>query len=262
MAGTETQRPTPPHLLVLTPTKDRPEALQLLSLWLENQTYQDFEWVVVTDGKVNSPNNHRDWFRRPYRILERTPGPEKQSLNLNLLHALKSPLLKDRPIAIMEDDDWYHPDYLKVMAAFHAGNPDKLVGVRPALYHNLKTRTWKNCGNNAHASLAQTLVPPTRHGALREAALDCSGPKHREQWSKDGGKPFLDIRLWKIVGGSLIDNFSIEGIQGRPLQVGIKAMPGTPGLGMGHRMAEGNDPELSTLKRWLGRDFRRYEPYL
>lgn len=239
---------------VLTPTKDRPEALALLSRWLLRQTRQDFEWWIVCDGEKTP--KFPEWGDR-LNVLKREPAPkDTHSLNANIVHALDN-MPQNLPVAICEDDDYYAPRYLQVM--MDQIKMFAIAGLAPAFYYNLRTRTYKDCGNQHHSSLATTILTPHALPFLREAATSPpDSPKQREHWSKWGEVPFLDIRLWKRVGGRI--QRVLE--DGKPLQVGVKGMPGTTGIGIGHRMDKRNDPDLEIFKQWLGDDWTVYKEYI
>ena len=164
---------------LLTPTRNRPEAFDLLQQWIEAQTHSErYQWIVVNDGQ--EPYS----YRMNQEVLIRTPAEsEGPSPHQNLLHAV--PSIRGDKILIVEDDDYYHPDYLKVMAALL--DDYALVGEGRAVYYNVRTRRYLLWSNLTHASLAQT--------GFRAEALPVLIEGCRQ------GSAFVDIHLWKSSGG-------------------------------------------------------------
>ena len=139
-------------------------------------------------------------------------------------------------LVIIEDDDWYAPDWLTTVAAElqHA----ELVGEHRARYYNVQQRRGRQLVNTGHASLCSTAM---RGSALLDFADACrSRPK------------FIDLELWRrprdrrLFGGHRV--------------VGIKGLPGRGGIGMGHDAGfKGEaDPTGALLRDWIGCDEEAY----
>jgi hypothetical protein len=63
---------------------------------------------------------------------------------------------------------------------------------------------------------------------------------------------FIDLELWKGGKGRLFDT---------QMTVGIKGLPGRPGIGAGHRMKGIRDPKLVVLKKRIGADSAAFAMY-
>lgn len=214
---------------VLTPTGGRPEGLALLEGFLNRQTFRDFEWIVVDDADptYQPQGPHVCYYRPPPR-----PGENTQARNMAVALELAC---CDR-VAIMEDDDWYHPEYL---ARINAWLDDAdLVGESGSRYYNVRTRTYRLNGNNKHASLCSTACKGAARERLREIVT--TSPK------------FIDIELWRSDLRKRL--YPFEG-----LSIGMKGLPGRGGIGIGHQRMKDTDPDGRVLRGWIGADAELYE---
>lgn len=102
-------------------------------------------------------------------------------------------------IAFVENDDWYHPNYLEVMAVewINRGKPD-IIGTNYTIYYHLKLRKWCKWEHFSRASSMNTLIKPDMHFA----------------WPPDN-EPFTDIWLWNHLKG-------ITFTPGRHISMGMK----------------------------------------
>lgn len=202
---------------------------------MSRQTYGgDVEWLVINDG---DPYTCRCGQNQVMRIPQCGGG---HSLCENLLEGLARATAKK--VLVVEDDDWYAVDYVARMVA--ALEEAELVGAMPENYFNVRSRRWCRIHSNWHASLAATGLRGPAIEALREVA--------------SRGKPLMDKALWRQWGGSRPTGALLNEV----LHVGIKGMPGTAGIGMGHRDSMGRpDPGLEVLKDWIGKDVECYEPF-
>ncbi len=222
-------------LTIVTPTRQRPEAFALLERWVAAQDYDHpFQWLVCNDGPPYDTTQGQHALRR------RPRAGELHSLCSNLLHAL--PHVRGDRLLILEDDDYYAPGYLRTMDAALERAP--LVGNAPARYYNVRERRWQVLRNRDRASLAQT--------GLRREAFDCLAEVCRR------GRPMIDRRLWRAWEGPRLV------VREEGLHVGIKGMPGTVGIGKGHRATMGHGDEgLEVFGRWglpgVYRDYARAE---
>jgi hypothetical protein len=72
---------------------------------------------------------------------------------------------------------------------------------------------------------------------------------------------FIDYRLWAGCGAANSELIAVDRV------VGIKGLPGRPGIGVGHRPDERPgqwtaDPELTVLREWIGEDVELYREFL
>lgn len=218
-------------ITIITPTGGRPQAFALLARWVARQTYRgSIQWLCVDDVSPAMPCPPGVQVIYPTPLWE--PGQNTQARNL--LAAL--PHVRHDRIAILEDDDWISPSYLETLAARLEQAP--LVGEQRARYYNVGTREYHIYSNLKHSSLGQT--------GFRREMLPAF-----EEILKAGAK-FLDIELFRRHRGAL---FPPSGIH-----VGMKGMPGRPGIGTGHRPHAGwaNDKDLVTLDLWIGEDAEQY----
>ena len=191
-------------------TPGRSVAFDLCRKYVERQTLQPHQWIIMDDAD--------------------TPMPTK------VLQALSQ--VTGDAIAFIEDDDWEAPDYLEwVEDSLNRGYD--IVGEGEAIYYHVARRWWSNCRNVRHASLCQTAIRTTMLEKLvnvitawdnpffdcrlwrcdankflhlpRESLRRCIGikgmpgtpgysPEHRQK-DPDGSNldPSL-LKLWKLIG--------------------------------------------------------------
>ena len=224
-------------LTLLTMTGERQEAFELCQRWMQRQTYSGVvRWVIVDDGREPSPVtiDRSNWLIhvvRPEPLW--APGQNTQARNilagLNVIGA-------DASVVVIEDDDWYAPDWLETVSV--ALGKAELVGETCARYYNVAQRKAKTHDNHTHASLCSTAL---RGGALNTLRSVCRP-----------GIQFIDVLLWQAHSDKHL--FSGDGV------VGIKGLPGRPGIGVGHdRKFNGKpDPHLKVLRSWIGEDIGAY----
>jgi glycosyltransferase involved in cell wall biosynthesis len=104
----------PPLVSVIVPTKNRPEMLGNALTSILNQTFPDFEIIVINDGgedvgplidSLNKRNNIR-------HIRHETPRDRSAARNSGLKAA------RGKYIAYLDDDDRYYPDHLRILVNF------------------------------------------------------------------------------------------------------------------------------------------------
>ncbi|GAH51904.1 unnamed protein product, partial [marine sediment metagenome] len=190
-------------LTLITPTGDRPLAFALCQNWIRKQTLQPDQWIVVDDGKVPLKSYV------PMQYVRREPQPDdpKHTLILNLKTAM--PLIKGDKIMIIEDDEYYAPEYIEEMALRLSQH--EVVGIGKSKYYHLPLGSYFRIGNMTHASLAQT--------AFRSSFL----PEFKELLRKSN--VYLDFNIWKKAneGGC---GFIFVDSDKNPLYLGIKSLPG------------------------------------
>ncbi|HGM6772870.1 TPA: glycosyltransferase family A protein [Stenotrophomonas maltophilia] len=224
-------------LTLLTATGARPAAWALCERWMARQDYAGpVRWIIVDDGPDPQPVTFR---REGWQLVLVRPSPHwapgQNTQARNLLKGLTAVGPEDR-LVIIEDDDWYAPDWLTTIAA--ELERAELVGEHRARYYNVEQRRGRQLANTGHASLCSTAM---RGSALRDFADACrSRPK------------FIDLELWRrprarrLFGGHRV--------------VGIKGLPGRGGIGMGHDPDFKGDADASgdLLRQWVGADAEVY----
>lgn len=222
------------RVTAITPTGDRPLALSLLRRWVEKQTRQPDQWIIVDDGREPIKlTDVPDWAALVRR--EPVPGDPPHTLSVNLAAAI--PHITGERILILEDDEYYAPRYIEEMTARLATHD--VVGICKNKYYHVGTGGYCMHPNLGHASLAQTGVRSSFLPELRELVAELS-------------RDFLDIRIWKRVERTGRGNLFLDGAD--PLYLGIKGLPGRPGIGVGHvgqRYALFDGPGRDQLRKWI-----------
>lgn len=215
-------------ITAITPTGGRPEALGLCDQYMQRQTCQDFRWVVLDDcdPQAYTPTRADKIIRPDWRWATGDNTQHKAMLEL-----LKEP----GPVVIIEDDDWYHPDWIRT--CIEQLEHHELFGERHTLYYHVANRTWKRMNNAHHASLCATAC----RGSAKDILIAVC----------HAGARMIDHQLWRSHQGHLVDTDQV---------IGIKGLPGRPGIGVGHKMNNGKpDQDLGKLRGWIGNDVTAYE---
>lgn len=219
-------------ITVITPTGGRPEGMVLADRWMQEQTYQNFRWLVLDDCDPQT--------KAPERADKIIRPSWRWQTGDNTQHASMLALLDEAgdKVVVVEDDDYYCPEYLELMA--DALTRHDLVGECNALYYHVGQRRWKDMHNASHASLCSTAVK----GAGKQALIEMCRAGHR----------MIDLSLWRSRPGKLFNS---------RFSVGIKGLPGRGGIGVGHRMTGGiADPALVKLTATIGPvHAKAYEKY-
>lgn len=152
-------------------------------------------------------------------------------------------------VLVMEDDDWYSPDYAAFMYQewCERGKP-AMIGLRPTVYYHLGSRRYR------------VLQHPGR------ASLCCMGfgPQILDHMTWPDGERFLDLWLWKRVPGEafLVPAVGYGSHGGKHYHIGIKHGIGMCG-GSGHSDRFNyphDDRDFSLLASWV--DVRSLAFYL
>lgn len=224
----------------ITPTGDRPEQFKLCYAYMKRQTKIPDQWIIVDDGKtpMDMTNYSDPWIK--YVRREPTQFDPKHTLRVNLLEAIKH--IEHDYILIIEDDDWYAPEYIaNTFALFSTGA--ELVGQKGSIYYSIPSKSYKINNNTAHGSLFQTGFTKSVVPMLK---MICETIQ----------TPFVDLNLWRLFRGKT--NLT------RPLKVdsiGIKGLGGRPGQTSSHTlvsMSYAKDPQLEKLIKWIGQDYLNY----
>lgn len=235
-----------PRLVVITPTCDRPEAFAFCERWMARQTRQPDVWIVADGGQTSAPCTRG---QHHLRVAAGEPGPG--NFLANVRRGLLEAMMKTDAdlIAIVEDDDHYRADYLETVE-------DRLrnsmaVGFRLQPYYNVALRrhhTYRNQGS----SLCSTAFRLGAAPLMDEAITYCQQGRQRHAYGLDG-------RFWNFVQDTgMPTNLSDE----TPV-IGIKSLPGTMGLGVGHRPPDfwSDDASGDVLRKWLGDDADFFLPF-
>lgn len=117
-------------ITAITATYQRPEAMALCRKYVERQTRQPDQWLIL-DGP--------------------DPMPKK------ILGAIEGGRIEGDVIIFAEDDDWLRSDWFEWCEGGIRRGYD-IVGEGMAVYYNPRQRWWSECRNVRHAALVQTAV--------------------------------------------------------------------------------------------------------
>jgi hypothetical protein len=227
---------------LITPTGMRPESLKRCAQYVARFDHSfPVQWIVVDDGEKTSIDIVGDVELKDITLSFIRPNHRWQhnanTLALNILEAL--PHIFYGYVAFIEDDDFYSQHYLThLMNSFEQGY--LIIGETPSRYYHVPTKQYRVLENQYHASLCQTAISSKLLTCL-EAVLTASNGK------------FIDVTLWNEAV-----KLKRYGFYSNELVVGMKGLPGRPGIGIGHRPEQGSgwrsDIDQSVLKQWLGPD--------
>lgn len=227
-----------PLLTLITPTGDRQEAFTLCERWMKNQRYQgEIQWIVIDDGHTPTPVTMGQEYIRIQETMK------EHSLCRNLRAAF--PHIRGDNILIIEDDDYYGPDYLSAMVGQLA--KADLVGERGAKYYFIRHQKWYHYLNHTHVSLCRTGMTSRVLPILNQVI---TGTEH----------PSVDIRLWETWQGSTHTWQDPDG-ESR-MCVGIKGVAGRGSIGHRPRSTSSEDPGKMILQRWVGDDWKAWQGLL
>ena len=219
------------NVYALTPTGSRSEGLALLGEYIDAQTYQGrLTWIIVDDC---DPATRIPKVRAGIEVIVMRPEWRwNQGMNTQV-GCLRAGLLEvpeEAVLFIIEDDDIYLPAYMETSLA--AIESAEIVGEIDSRYYNIATEHWSILKGRFHSSLAATAC---RGGALKLLRELCDSNIRK----------MLDFKLWKQFTGSkrLMLSHNV---------VGIKGLPGRPGIGVGHRRNFGTQDSVHQLKKWAG----------
>lgn len=227
-------------ITLITPTGGRPDAFKLCERWMSRQKVGIDQWLVVDDTFPHYPDSKTELTMEQQKIL--APLPWKKGINTQRYNlGAMLPYITGDFVFVIEDDDYYSPDYLNIMSKM-LGYLD-VVGECDAKYFHVGLPAWKEMKNFGHACLCQT--------AFRRDSLELF------EKAVHSGEYYIDIKLWDLVKESRI-KMCLFG--GAPYSVGIKGMPGKFGLGVGHRpQGFTMDVEFRQLRSWIGDDYKVYK---
>lgn len=205
---------------------------QLACRWIvvgEDHTKYDFETAKAIEGVS------LEIIKRKRKRIESLP-----SICLNWQVALKN-FDPSETVVVMEDDDFYSPEYLRSMWAMSLSAP--LFGFNSDIYYNIRSRRWMKMRNISHCSLAMTGFGASVLPLLSEILNEPS--------------PFIDLSLWDRWGGG---KTIVEQDQKKPMHIGLKGCPGVSGCGSFHsnEVLPCSDPSGKRLIDWLGQSAKEY----
>ena len=229
---------------IITPTGGRPLAFSLCEQYLRRQTYAGrLQWIIVDDCIPSIPEIKS---RPGWEISVINPSPSWSPSDNTLARNLRAALQEAHydTVLIMEDDDWYAPEYIyEVFKRIHQDPAFLIVGCQESRYYHITSGKYRVFSHMQTSSLCHTGL---RYEAVNQLYNACAEEAiHIDRYFWDRFKRFH------------------KGFLTRPLCVGIKGLPGRPGLGMGHypEDTEGwqvDDSDQSVLRSWIGNDAIKY----
>jgi hypothetical protein len=235
-------------LALLTATGGRPNQLKRLNRWMNKQTYKGkVLWIVVDDCEprtandiVTQPNSNWEVVIINSEEIWKL-GMNTQIANLELAIKEMKQHKEVTHFFIIEDDDYYAPNYLSVMMehllVFKVVTGVYTLIVRP------KDHLWR-----------VEMATVDRGGSLFESAFNISMlPLFEEVMSK---KPlFLDVEFWKVVPKKKL----FQVFEQKRISIGIKGYEGRPGVVTAHRSTNNfNEDLLNIINFQLGKDAKYY----
>ena len=230
-----------PGIPLITPTGDRPAAIKRCIFQMERQTLKPDQWIVADDGKKEMQKYFEN-ISFPVTYIKNEYNKSKgKSFLRNLTTALKN--IQYNKILVIEDDDWYHPEYIEVTKQ-RLQNAN-IVGQPNALYYNILTQSYRQKHNTKRASLCETAFDEKLIGYMLKR---CSS----------GKSTFVDAHLWHHSRNK--NNIIFRLFEDRRLVVGMKGFPGRKGIGIGHRPTKSFkfDPNFQFLKKIIGSEDTKY----
>lgn len=217
-------------ITLLTVTGDRQVCIERTWFYIQRNSLKPNQWLIVDDGDKAAELVQTGFIQH---IKRQRIRDKAKSFIGNLREALLH--VKYKKILIIEDDDWYSPDYVQLYS--QRLDNFKLIGESPARYYNVRHRVWRIWGNDNRASFCQTAFTSD----ILPSVYICT---HR-------GTVFVDYRLWEK------DVKSKFTFKDACHCVGIKGMPGRSGIGAGHRpnlKKYHKDPNMQELEKWIGKE--------
>jgi hypothetical protein len=229
-------------ITLITPTGDRPEAFAMCEYWVSRQTpTEEIQWIVIDDGKAETCVTHgQEYVRR-----QPQKSDPKHTLLINIQKAI--PLIKGNKVLIIEDDDYYSPNYIETMSKWLESAD--LVGERGAKYYYLEDRRYYFWSRHQHASFCRT-------GFTNKVIETLSNTLQ----GMDRGDCTLDLNLWENFTGSKF--LQPASGSGQCLCLGIKQMPGRPGGTHTPPRDAQYDTDSMRIQEWLGDDYRFYRRFI
>lgn len=234
-------------IFLVTPTGARKDQFALCAKWMRRQTYsEEVIWVIIDDAYPFTTDLVGEGFKDKWTIVRINPTPlwagqNTQSRNIKAgIDFIKENYKRDQvsAIFIIEDDDFYKPQYLQRMMELK-GTFD-IWGETNTIYYNVNCRRYADNNNRLHASLFQTAFTYDMISVLES----CYENK------------FIDCVLWAVIKNRFL-------FHDGTLAIGMKGMPGRGGIGAGHSKAMSmlNDVNFSYLNSMIGEDHKEYERF-
>jgi hypothetical protein len=215
--------------------------MELCERWMARQTVKADQWLVIDDDRLHPTKctMGQEYHRIPETL-------RWLSLPAKIKYIFDNGLVKGDVLIVVENDDWYAPDYVEKMVA--ALKHADLVGEGRAIYYHVRWRSWWEHGNLGHASLCSTAMTRAVYPFLHKLV------------TKQPDNPFVDCVLWREWKGTK----RILGAEDGRRCIGMKCMPGTTGYVGQHTNRERGikqDPTLEKLFDLIGWEAGAYSQF-
>ena len=215
---------------ILTLTGARPLQLQRAKYYLQRQTRQDFNWIVIDDGIIPfDPGNCTYIGRKP---------DGKNSIQRQFLFSL--PYCTGDYIFIWEDDDWYSPKRIE----------QQLEALKEVDIHGYGQTTYYHVGVGGYRKFTND-----KHSAFFEMAFTRKGFDSVVDLIKKEKRPFLDLAIWRKFRNPSI-KMRVDNTQN--LCLGMKGLPGRPGLAGHNKGNYTKDIDYKFLRETIKEDAQWY----
>lgn len=223
-------------LAIITPTRNRLYTLSLLHKYILHQTRKPDLWIIATDGKVP------ELPREPIEILvtqTEYAGSPTNSFTGNLRRAIN--LAEENgadAVLIMEDDDWYAPEYVEKMEeAFRRGD---IIGNKPTKTMNIVSGIIKDHQHDGLIVFAQLGFTRSQNDLFRASVAQCLKEKIAS----------VDRRFYKLATEKGIRP---EILQTPQLYFGLKGI-----YDIGPKQSQGFTEQHRRHKKYFKGHFRRF----
>lgn len=240
-------------IVLITPTGARPDQFKMCMIWMARQTYiGEVTWIIIDDAIPRTTNEVTENFRENWHIIKINPvpmwqrGQNTQSRNMLAGITYIESLNDVKAIFIIEDDDYYKPNYLERM--MQRLGKFKVLGEMNTIYYNVYYRNYFINRNTSHSSLFQIALVPE----ILSLFKNCLNER------------FMDFKFYeKLHAQGFVQRGEVSFFNENNLAVGMKGMPGRAGIGAGHGRAMNMLPDhnLIYLKQIIGDDAKYYEGY-
>lgn len=239
---------------LITATGGRKYAFELCEKYISKQTYKNIQWIVVDDGESPTKTNFNQEYIRSDIIWK--SGINTQAYNLLL--GLKQ--VKNNILFFIEDDDWYHPNYIENFLNFITTKKDThIIGEENSLNYNILTKEYFLYEMKYMTSLYKTCITKEVYPFLEKVLIYC----HENNIKHNNKHVYIDQILWrnKDCNKDLIKN--------KNLAINIKNMPGRKGVSnhldtyknhlkyLNSSLA-GKDDNFNFLKSIISNDYKNY----
>jgi hypothetical protein len=164
--------------------------------------------------------------------------PGARNFTGNMLRGLEA--VTGDVLVIVEDDDWYSQSHIAHLARLLERHGVAIAGDPCQRYYHLPSRRWRTFQNKG-ASLCQTGLRLDGFPWLRRAIEEAGR----------AGRYGVDFSLWQQAPPYM------QALDRSDTVVGVKGLPGRPGLGIGHRPSGPSwqrDRTGAMFRAWLKSD--------